>query len=68
MKLKLGDKVKIIGNKSDSFNEIGDIGTITEVDMVENDPDRLCYRVTVEKRDNFANWHSMIEVEIINED
>jgi hypothetical protein len=67
MKFEIGNKVKVIGNTSGSNNKVDDIGIITETDMIDNDPDRLCYRVTVEGRFNLANWHYTHELEIIKE-
>ena len=68
--MKVGDKVKVIGNKYDSINKINDIGTINEI--TESDPDGLNYRVYVPGREhkgkeNISNWHTIKEIEIINE-
>jgi hypothetical protein len=66
MELKIGDKVKITGNKHESNNEVGDIGIITEIDVFESGI--LGYKVTVDEQYNFGNWHPIDEIEIIKED
>ena len=68
--MKVGDKVKVIGNEYGSINEINDIGTIVEI--TESDPDRLNYKVYVPGRkylenENISNWHTIKEIEIIEE-
>ena len=67
MKFKVGDKVKIIRNYSDSINHIGDVGIINEIDEVIED-----YRVYVGGRgycgdENIANWHHEDDLELIIE-
>jgi len=68
--MKVGDKVKVIGNEYGSINEINDIGTIVEI--TESDPDGLHYKVYVPGRkylenENISNWHTTKEIEIIEE-
>ena len=62
MKFKVGDKVKIIENKSSSINKVGDIGIITHKDV-----NNIIYEVTVAHRKNFANWHTESDLEIYEE-
>ena len=60
-KFKIGDKVKIVENKSDSTNKIGDIGIITKIW-------RKCeYKVTVAHREDSANWHKESDLELYTE-
>jgi|LakMenE01Jun11ns_1017448.scaffolds.fasta_scaffold9206754_3 hypothetical protein len=70
MKYKVGDKVKIVSSTHGSINKAGDVGTIVEYDLDEND--RLDYRVLVEGRthvgtENTANWHTEDEIELIQD-
>ena len=70
MELKVGNKVKVIGNKYNSINEINDIGTINKI--TESDPDGLNYKVYVPGREyngtkNISNWHTMKEIEVIED-
>ena len=51
--MKVGDKVKVIGNEYGSINEINDIGTIVEI--TESDPDGLNYKVYVPGRKYLEN-------------
>jgi len=53
---KVGDAVVVIGNESNSRNQVGDEGTIVEIDL-EN-INNLQYRVHVESKHNFGNWHT----------
>ena len=67
MKFKVGDKVKMIGNHSDSINHIGDIGIIIEINEVIED-----YRVYVKGREccgeeNIGNWHLEDDLELVIE-
>lgn len=64
MKFKVGDKVRVIGNEFNSVNQIGDEGIITQVDEITK-RNGLQYRVQVESRSKFANWHTKEELEII---
>jgi hypothetical protein len=61
---KLGDEVRVIGSEFDSVNEVGDVGIIMEANP-GTDKDGLDYRVRVEGRATFANWHTGEELEII---
>ena len=68
--MKVGDKVKVIGNEYGSINEINDIGTIVEI--TESDPDGLNYKVYVPGRkylenENISNWHTIKEIETIED-
>lgn len=62
MKFKVGDKVKIIENKSSSYNKVGDIGIITNK-AVNN----ISYKVTVAHRENSTNWHKESDLELYEE-
>ena len=61
MKFKVGDKVKIVENKSGSTNKVGDIGIITKI-WQKGD----C-KVTVAGRDDCANWHTESDLELYTE-
>lgn len=69
-KFKVGDKVKVIGNKFNSINKIGDIGTIDEISV--NDSNGLDYRIYVPGREfmgeeNISNWHTIEEIELVKD-
>jgi hypothetical protein len=53
-KFEIGDRVKIVKNESRSNNQIGDVGTITQIDNHNS------YRVTVNGRGE-ANYHKPSE-------
>jgi hypothetical protein len=57
-KFKLGDKVRVT-RESSSINQIGDIGTITELRFGNH------ARVSVPKRSGEGNWHNDTNVELI---
>jgi hypothetical protein len=57
-KFKLGDKVRVT-RESSSCNQIGDIGTITELSSGNH------ARVSVPKRSGGGNWHNDTNVELI---
>jgi transcription antitermination factor NusG len=61
---KVGDEVRVIESDHDSVNNVGDVGTITEVDD-EMDKNGLQYRVQVTGKPTYANWHTRKELEII---
>lgn len=68
MELNIGDKVKITNSKFNSINEVGDVGTITEIEL--GSYNELDYKVTVEGRSrdgrvDVMNWHPEYELEII---
>ena len=56
---KVGDKVKIIGNKNKSVNMVGDIGNI-----VEKFTDDI-WRVSVEGRKQKCNWTKECDMELV---
>ena len=56
---KVGDKVKIIGNKNKSVNRVGDIGNI-----VEKFTDDI-WRVSVEGRKQKCNWTKECDMELV---
>ena len=56
---KVGDKVKIIGNKNKSVNMVGDIGNI-----VEKFTDDI-WRVSVEGREQKCNWTKECDMELV---
>ena len=56
---KVGDKVKIIGNKNKSVNMVGDIGNI-----VEKFTDDI-WRVSVEGRKQECNWTKGCDMELV---
>ena len=56
---KVGDKVKIIGNKNKSVNMVGDIGNI-----VEKFTDDI-WRVSVEGRKQNCNWTKECDMELV---
>ena len=60
-KFKVGDQVKINEIGIISSNKKGDIGIITETAVSETP---YTYRVTVEGRDNYANWESEDQLEL----
>ena len=60
-KFKVGDKVKIVENRSSSTNEVGDIGIITKIWGTNNAGD--C-KVIVAHRENCANWHKQSDLEL----
>ena len=61
--MEIGDRVKIINSGNDSVNEVGDKGIVTEIDTDGT------FRVWVEGKENYANWHDDKEVRLIeNED
>ena len=64
MKFKVGDKVKIVENRSSSTNEVGDIGIITKIWDTNNAGD--C-KVIVAHRENCANWHKQSDLELYTE-
>ena len=55
---KVGDKVRLISNNSDSINRVGDVGIITELTEVD------C-RVGVEGGFDYANWSSFGDLELV---
>lgn len=57
--VEVGDKVKIISADCFSVNEVGDKGIITEIDTDGT------FRVFVEGKENYANWHDDTEVILI---
>lgn len=59
---KVGDKVRVIGNRCGSINQVGDEGIITEI---EESGLAKSYKVSVEGRANIINWHGENELEII---
>jgi hypothetical protein len=61
--MEVGDRVKIISSDCLSVNEVGDKGIVTEIDTDGT------FRVLVEGRENWGNWHDDKEVMLIeNED
>lgn len=59
-KFKVGDKVRVISNRNNSINQVGEIGVLTVVTDVDA-------RVHVDGRKNLANWHPFCEIELISE-
>jgi hypothetical protein len=57
--MEIGDRVKIISSDQGSVNEVGDKGIITEIDTDGT------FRVLVEGRENWGNWHDDKEVMLI---
>lgn len=55
---KLGDKVKLISNDSDSYNEVGDVGIIVELTEVD------C-RVQVKGGFDYANWSYFGDLKLV---
>jgi hypothetical protein len=60
-KYKVGEKVRITANTSESENPIGSIGKIT---LIEQGEDYIHYRVIVKGHtdDNLANWQGEDEL------
>ena len=59
MTVKVGDRVRIVGNGAGSCNAIGDVGEVTEVWKGR------C-RVKVDGNSDFGNWSYLNDVEPIN--
>lgn len=57
-RVRNGSKVRIV-NEGSSNNKKGDIGIVT---MYNDDDD---FRVQVEGRTPFSNWHGIEEVEVL---
>jgi hypothetical protein len=57
--MEIGDRVKIISSGNYSVNEMGDKGIITEIDTDGT------FRVFVEGKENWGNWHDDKEVMLI---
>lgn len=57
-KFKLGDKVRLISNNSDSINRVGDEGIIVELTEID------C-RVQVEGGFDYANWSPFRDLELV---
>ena len=57
-KFKLGDKVRLISNNSDSINRVGDEGIIVELTEID------C-RVQVEGNFDYANWSPFRDLELV---
>ena len=55
-KFKLGDKVRLIANNSDSINKVGDVGIITEITEID---------CRVEVDFDYANWSPFHELELV---
>lgn len=60
---KIGDKVKIVKNTSNSINTVGDVGVITEF----HSSNKECVRVTVEGNTNYGNFHKFEDLEKVVE-
>ena len=59
--MKLGQKVKLISNKCESCNSIGDTGIVTEVDFTDD----TC-RVKVKGKFQYhGNWSNFTDLEIV---
>lgn len=58
---KVGDKVRLVKNDLMSYNEIGDVGIISEVDVFND-----C-RVEVEGKCSSSNWSSESDLELVEE-
>lgn len=57
--VEVGDRVKIISSENFSVNEVGDKGIITEIHTDGT------FRVFVEGKENYGNWHDDTEVILI---
>jgi hypothetical protein len=57
-KFKVGDKVRLIFNNSDSLNRIGDVGIITVLTEID------C-RVKVNGGPTYANWSEFSDLELV---
>jgi hypothetical protein len=57
---KKGDKVRVIKSDHSSINEVGDEGTIVEVNSKLDG-----YRVEVSGNGNSGNWHYGYELELV---
>jgi len=57
-KFKVGDKVRLIFNNSDSLNRIGDVGIITVLTEID------C-RVKVNGGPTYANWSEFGDLELV---
>lgn len=57
-RFSLGDKVRLISNNSDSYNEVGDVGIIVELTEVD------C-RVKVKGGFDYANWSYFDDLELV---
>jgi hypothetical protein len=55
---KLGDKVKLISNNSNSINKVGYVGIIVELTEID------C-RVQVEGGFDYANWSPFRDLELV---
>jgi hypothetical protein len=55
---KVGDKVRLISNNSDSINRVGDVGIITELTEID------C-RVVVNGGFDYANWSPFDALELV---
>ena len=62
---KVGDKVRVIGNRCGSINQVGDKGIIIETLYSDDGKVKLSNKVSVKKRENMINWHPDSELEII---
>lgn len=57
-KFKVGDRVRLVGNTSESYNDVGDVGIIVEIERDQ-------FRVEVSGRHNYANWSPVEDLEPI---
>ena len=60
-KFKLGDKVKVVDNKTGSCNKVGDIGVVIDAQWGNH------ARVMVDGRDNVGNLHYISDLELVAE-
>lgn len=60
MTVKVGDKVRIVGNTASSCNKVGDVGVVTEVGSID------C-RIYVKGNDGRGNWSYLSEVELVSD-
>jgi hypothetical protein len=60
MTVKVGDKVRITGNRASSCNNVGDVGVVAEVGDID------C-RIDVDGGGHSGNWSYLNEVELIKD-
>lgn len=62
-KFKVGDKVRIVGDTSNSNNDVGDVGVVSEI---EDGPKGVWFRVYVDGTDDGGNWSYSRDIELVS--